>query len=171
MTKTKAMLAHKYNPNKANYPAYIQPKLDGVRCLFTAEGAFSRAGNQFMNVEHIEHDLKPVFNKYPNLILDGELYNHGLKNDFEKNSGKSIVDFFREYKINPLHMKAALLPSHGPVVWGESIEDAVENAVVLEHIAKLAYRTGILNDWPDMDSNLIKKHFFRKHGGESYYGQ
>ena len=84
MMKTKAMLAHKYNPDKADYPAYIQPKLDGVRCLFTKDGAFSRAGNQFMNVEHIEKDLKPVFNKYPNLILDGELYNHGLKDDFNK---------------------------------------------------------------------------------------
>ena len=82
--KIKAMLAHKYNEDKADYPAYIQPKLDGVRCLFTKDGAFSRAGNQFMNVEHIEYDLKPVFNRYPNLILDGELYNHGLKDDFNK---------------------------------------------------------------------------------------
>ena len=84
MTKIKAMLAHKYNPDKADYPAYIQPKLDGVRCLFTKDGAFSRAGNQFMNVKHIEKDLQVVFNRYPNLILDGELYNHGLKDDFNK---------------------------------------------------------------------------------------
>ena len=83
-TKIKAMLAHKYDPDKADYPAYIQPKLDGVRCLFTKDGAFSRAGNQFMNVKHIEKDLEVVFNRYPNLILDGELYNHGLKDDFEK---------------------------------------------------------------------------------------
>jgi len=80
----KAMLAHKYNENKADYPAYIQPKLDGVRCLFTAKGAFSRANNQFMNVEHIEQTLKPFFAKNPTAILDGELYNHGLKDDFEK---------------------------------------------------------------------------------------
>jgi len=83
-TKIKAMLAHKYDPDKADYPSYIQPKLDGVRCLFTKDGAFSRAGNQFMNVKHIEKDLEVVFNRYPNLILDGELYNHGLKDDFEK---------------------------------------------------------------------------------------
>ena len=80
----KAMLAHKYNEDKADYPAFIQPKLDGVRCLFTAKGAFSRANNQFMNVDHITKDLKPVFDRYPTLILDGELYNHGLKDDFEK---------------------------------------------------------------------------------------
>ena len=53
----KPMLAHKYNPDKIQYPAYIQPKLDGVRCVFTKDGAFSRTGKQFMNVSHIEHDL------------------------------------------------------------------------------------------------------------------
>ena len=80
----KAMLAHKYNEDKADYPAFIQPKLDGVRCLFTAKGAFSRANNRFMNVEHIEQELKPFFAKNPTAVLDGELYNHGLKDDFEK---------------------------------------------------------------------------------------
>ena len=80
----KAMLAHKYNEDKADYPAFIQPKLDGVRCLFTAKGAVSRANNQFMNVEHIEQALKPFFAKNPTTVLDGELYNHGLKDDFEK---------------------------------------------------------------------------------------
>ena len=80
----KAMLAHKYNEDKADYPAFIQPKLDGVRCLFTAKGAFSRADNQFMNVQHIEQALKPFFAKNPTAILDGELYNHSLKDDFEK---------------------------------------------------------------------------------------
>ena len=80
----KAMLAHKYNEDKAHYPAFIQPKLDGVRCLFTAKGAFSRANNQFMNVDHIEQALKPFFAKNPTAVLDGELYNHGLKDDFEK---------------------------------------------------------------------------------------
>ena len=80
----KAMLAHKYNEDKADYPAYIQPKLDGVRCLFTAKGAFSRANNQFMNVQHIEQELKSFFAANPTAVLDGELYNHGLKDDFEK---------------------------------------------------------------------------------------
>ena len=84
MENIKAMLAQKYNEDKADYPAFIQPKLDGVRCLFTAKGAFSRANNRFMNVEHIEQALKPFFAKNPTTVLDGELYNHGLKDDFEK---------------------------------------------------------------------------------------
>ena len=89
----KAMLAHKYNEDKADYPAFIQPKLDGVRCLFTAKGAFSRANNRFMNVDHIEQALKPFFAKNPTAVLDGELYNHGLKDDFEK-----IISLVRKKK-------------------------------------------------------------------------
>ena len=107
---------------------------------------------------------------YGEIPVVNDLTKNEIDNDFEKNSGKSIVDFFKKNKINPLHMKAALLPSHGPVVWGESIIDAVENAIVLEHVAKLAYRTCILTD-VKMDTNLIDKHFFRKHGENSYYGQ
>jgi DNA ligase-1 len=87
------MLAHKYNEDKADYPAFIQPKLDGVRCLFSAKGAFSRTGNQFMNVMHIEKALEPLFAKYPNIVVDGELYNHGLKDDFEK-----IISLVRKQK-------------------------------------------------------------------------
>ena len=93
----KAMLAHKYNEDKADYPAFIQPKLDGVRCLFTAKGAFSRANNRFMNVEHIEQALKPFFAKNPTAVLDGELYNHGLKDDFEK-----IISLVRKKKPTDL---------------------------------------------------------------------
>ena len=107
---------------------------------------------------------------YGEISIVDDLTKNQIDNDFEKNSGKSIVDFFKQNKINPLYMKAALLPSHGPVVWGESIEDAVDNAIVLEHIAKLAYRTCILSE-VNMDNNLIDKHFFRKHGENSYYGQ
>ena len=91
--KIKAMLAHKYNEDKADYPAFIQPKLDGVRCLFSTKGAFSRTGNQFMNVMHIEKALEPFFAKYPNAVVDGELYNHGLKDDFEK-----IISLVRKKK-------------------------------------------------------------------------
>ena len=98
----KAMLAHKYNPDKADYPAYIQPKLDGVRCLFTAKGAFSRTGKQFMNVYHIEQQLKTFFASNPNTVLDGELYNHELKDAFEK-----IISLVRKQFPKYWHRKEA----------------------------------------------------------------
>ena len=81
----KPMLAHMYNPDKAIFPCYIQPKLDGVRCIITKKGAFSRTGKEFKNIEHIKAHLKEnFFNKFPDVVLDGELYNHALKDDFEK---------------------------------------------------------------------------------------
>ena len=61
-----------------------QAKLDGVRCLFTKNGAYTRRGNKFMNVAHLEAQLFDFFQANPDVVLDGELYNHKLKNDFEK---------------------------------------------------------------------------------------
>ena len=91
----KPMLAHKYAEKRIDWskPVYIQPKLDGVRCLFTRNGAFSRTGKQFMNVAHIESALEPFFEQQPDVVLDGELYNHELKRDFEK-----IISLVRKQK-------------------------------------------------------------------------
>jgi ATP-dependent DNA ligase len=91
----KAMLAHKFDDSRIDFtrPIYIQAKLDGVRCLFTKDGAFSRNGKQFMNVRHIEMALKPFFAEQPDVVLDGELYNHKLKRDFEK-----IISLVRKQK-------------------------------------------------------------------------
>ena len=91
----KPMLAHKFDNSRVDWsqPVYIQPKLDGVRCLFTKDGAYSRAGNKFMNLVHIELALLPFFNNNPDVVLDGELYNHKLKRDFEK-----IISLVRKQK-------------------------------------------------------------------------
>ena len=95
MTKMKAMLAHKFDNNRVDWskPLYIQPKLDGVRCLITKDGAFSRTGKQFKNIAHIELSLKSFFDQQPDVVLDGELYNHDLKDDFEK-----IISLVRKQK-------------------------------------------------------------------------
>ena len=92
----KPMLAHKFDDSRVDWsqPVYIQPKLDGVRCLFTKDGAYSRAGNKFMNIAHIERALKQFFDQaHEDVVLDGELYNHELKNDFEK-----IISLVRKQK-------------------------------------------------------------------------
>ena len=91
----KPMLAHKFDDSRVDWslPVYVQPKLDGVRCLFTKQGAFSRTGKQFKNLAHIELALIPFFKQNPDVVLDGELYNHKLKNDFEK-----IISLVRKQK-------------------------------------------------------------------------
>ena len=89
------MLAHKVGKKEIDWSAknFIQPKLDGVRCIFTKVGAYSRTGKEFKNVAHLEEDLKDFFWNNPNAILDGELYNHDLKHDFEK-----IISLVRKQK-------------------------------------------------------------------------
>jgi len=91
----KPMLAHKFDNSRVDWsqPVYIQPKLDGVRCLLTKDGGFSRTGKKFMNIAHIELALIPFFKQNPDIVLDGELYNHKLKNDFEK-----IISLVRKQK-------------------------------------------------------------------------
>ena len=91
----KPMLAHKYDNSRVDWsqPVYIQPKLDGVRCLFTKNGAYSRTGKKFMNLAHIELALISFFKEQPDVVLDGELYNHKLKRDFEK-----IISLVRKQK-------------------------------------------------------------------------
>jgi L-ribulose-5-phosphate 4-epimerase len=93
-----------------------------------------------------------------------------IKNDYELTTGRAIVKRFKN--INPLEMPACLVACHGPFSWGESPQKAVENSVVLENTAKLAFGTVMLNlDITAISKSLLDKHFFRKHGKNSYYGQ
>ena len=84
MTNFKVMLAHPVGKKEFDKDSFIQPKLDGVRCYITYHGAFSRNHKRFMNVQHITDELRPLFNKYPHVVLDGELYNHEYKDNFNK---------------------------------------------------------------------------------------
>ena len=91
----KPMLAYKVDKKPVDWSekVFIQPKLDGVRCIFTKDGAYSRTGKEFKNLAHIKYDLTYFFKKNPNTVLDGELYNHRLKHDFEK-----IISLVRKTK-------------------------------------------------------------------------
>lgn len=104
--RKKPMLAYAASKKPIDYnkPVFIQPKLDGVRCVIQREDlgntgllfdvvAYSRTGKEWKNIDHILAQLKPFFKKYPKVILDGELYNHDLKDDFEK-----IISLVRKTK-------------------------------------------------------------------------
>ena len=79
------MLAHKVG-NKIDFsqPVFVQAKLDGIRCYITKDGAFTRNGKEIKNVEHVKAKLVEFFTWHPDFILDGELYNHKLKDNFNK---------------------------------------------------------------------------------------
>ena len=111
--RKKPMLAYPVSDKPIDYtkPVFMQPKLDGVRCLIQSENveyhepntgrlikaqavkAYSRTGKEWKNIDHILFNLKPWFALNPNVILDGELYNHDLKDDFEK-----IISLVRKQK-------------------------------------------------------------------------
>lgn len=77
----KPMLAHKYEGG-VSFPVYAQPKLDGIRCIATKDGLFSREGKPIHGVPHIAEALVQVFAFDETVVLDGELYNHQFKEDF-----------------------------------------------------------------------------------------
>lgn len=89
------MLAKSYRSG-VTFPVANQPKLDGIRCIARAEGLFTRQGKPIVSCPHIEAELAPYFVADPDLVLDGELYNHDLKADFEK-----LVSAIRKQKPNP----------------------------------------------------------------------
>ena len=122
--RKKPMLAYPVSSKPIDYtkPVFIQPKLDGVRCVIQYEPktirsefyagkvkAYSRTGKEWKNIQHILDELKPFFEKNPSIILDGELYNHDLRNDFEK-----IISCVRKTKPTDEHRaeSASLVQFH-----------------------------------------------------------
>jgi DNA ligase-1 len=99
MMRKKPMLAYPVSAKPIDYskPTFIQPKLDGVRCVIQYDAgvvtAWSRTGKEWKNIEHIKLNLYRFFDKFPNVILDGELYNHDLRDNFEK-----IISLVRKTK-------------------------------------------------------------------------
>jgi L-ribulose-5-phosphate 4-epimerase len=95
-----------------------------------------------------------------------------IKNDYEANTGKVIIETFKKLKYDPLEHPAALVASHGPFTWGKNVAEAVHNAGVLEFVAQLASETLRINPkLKPMQSVLMNKHFLRKHGPNASYGQ
>ena len=102
--RKKPMLAYPVSKKPIDYTdkVFIQPKLDGVRCLIQCTGdpvtgfyitAYSRTGKEWLNIDHIIEELVPFFAEHPDVVLDGELYNHDLKDNFEK-----IISLVRKTK-------------------------------------------------------------------------
>ena len=94
-----------------------------------------------------------------------------IKNEYELNTGNKIIELIKRKKINYVYCPGVLVANHGPFAWGISHELAVKNAEILEYVANLAFHTKILNPKSSIKMELVKKHFNRKHGRDSYYGQ
>ena len=95
-----------------------------------------------------------------------------VDSDYERNTGKVIVETFCDHNIDPIHVPGVLCANHGPFTWGKDAAQAVYHAVVLEEVAKMATKTELINPKVKPAPNCIRdKHFYRKHGENAYYGQ
>ncbi len=107
---------------------------------------------------------------YGSIPVVGPLSNEEIRGDYELNTGLAIVRHF--VGIDPLSMPAVLVAGHAPFTWGEDVANAAHNAVVLEEVAELAWRTRTLNPAVQpIARDVLDKHFLRKHGPNAYYGQ
>ena len=95
-----------------------------------------------------------------------------IDEDYEKNTGKVIIETFTDRGIDPAHVPGVICHSHGPFTWGKDAAQAVYHAVVLEEVSKMAILTRQVNPGATPAPKcVLEKHFLRKHGPNSYYGQ
>lgn len=111
-TLFKPMLAKKYEDVDIDFESkkiLSQPKLDGIRCIARSDGLWTRSGKEIVSIPHIWESIKDIFDAHPNLTLDGELYNHELKNDFNK-----ITSLVRKTKLKDAdyHLSKELIQYH-----------------------------------------------------------
>lgn len=95
-----------------------------------------------------------------------------IKGDYEYETGNQIISCFTERGLDYHEVEMMLVGNHAPFTWGKTAEKAVYNSAVLENIAQMAYLTEQIGNNPSrMKDSLVQKHFERKHGPHSYYGQ
>jgi len=175
MMRKKPMLAYPVNDKPINYDnnVYMQPKLDGVRCVIQYEKvdlnfdtklnsgyevkAYSRTGKEWKNIDHILFNLSPWFALNPDIILDGELYNHDLKDDFEK-----IISLVRKQKPDDIDAleSADLVQFHCYDIIDETktFEERsrfIKQTVPHNHCIKHLQTTRVCNELDDKEMHTV----------------
>lgn len=129
--------------------------------------AFAQAGLQIPALGTTHADFC-----YGDVPCTRELTKAEIENEYEKNTGLVIARHFSENEIDPAAVPAVLVKSHGPFCWGKDAKTAAYNAAVLEIVAEMALKTLSLSpSQQQISSDLLDKHYLRKHGKNAYYGQ
>lgn len=129
--------------------------------------SYAQAGRDVMNygTTHADHFQGTI--PCTRVMRDDE-----IKNNYEHNTGVVIQETFNSRGIDPSRVMACIVNNHGPFAWGSTTEQAVENALVLEVVAKMNLQTELLNGKvTTINKTLEDKHYLRKHGSGAYYGQ
>ena len=140
------------------------PSLGGiVHTHSTFATAFAQSGKEIVAYGTTHADAF-----YGNIPCTRDLTEAEISEAYEWNTGKVIAEAVRDFIAVP----GIIVKNHGVFTWGETAEKAVENAITLEEVAKMAFLTEQLNsDIQRIDQHLLHKHYLRKHGKNAYYGQ
>ncbi|MCK5702941.1 MAG: L-ribulose-5-phosphate 4-epimerase [Cyclobacteriaceae bacterium] len=106
---------------------------------------------------------------YGDIPCTRKLTNSEINSAYEEATGKVIVETF--HNLDPNTIPGVLVNNHGPFSWGSDAQDAIQNAVVMEAVAKMTYFTLKIKKVSSIDQALLDKHYLRKHGKDAYYGQ
>jgi L-ribulose-5-phosphate 4-epimerase len=144
------------------------PSINGVVHTHSTHGtAFAQAKRPIPCLGTTHAD-----NFYGDIPVTREMRPEEVAVDYELNTGKVIVERFRDGRIDPAAVPGVLVANHAPFAWGPTPEKAVENAVVLEFTAQMALAAlSLASDVEPIPAYLLDKHFLRKHGPGAYYGQ
>jgi L-ribulose-5-phosphate 4-epimerase len=142
------------------------PEIGGVSHAHSVTAtAFAQAAAEVpcLGTTHADHFNGPV--PATRFLTEAE-----VAADYEGNTGAVIVERFAG--LSPLETPAVLVAGHGPFTWGRTAGEAVQNALVLETVARMAFETRTLAPGaPPLPAHVLDKHFQRKHGSGAYYGQ
>jgi len=144
------------------------PKINGIvhtHSTYATSWAQSQRDIPIFGTTHADHITVDVPCAPP---MDDEM----IKGNYEHETGFQIMNCFTEKGLNYEEVEMVLVGNHAPFTWGKTAAKAVYNSAVLENVAQMAYLTEQINfKAPRLKDALIKKHFERKHGPDSYYGQ
>lgn len=155
-TKTHALLYKQWN------------KIGGIahtHSVYATAWAQSQRDIPIFGTTHADHNTVDIPCAQP---MSDEM----IKGNYEHETGWQIINCFREKNLHYEEVEMILVGNHAPFTWGNTAGKAVYNSAVLENIAQMAFLTEQINpSSPRLKDALIKKHFERKHGPDSYYGQ
>lgn len=159
----------KWNPS-SDTPTHLElyrqfPEIGGITHTHSRWATiFSQCG---MNIPSLGTTHADAF--YGEVPCTRKLTETEINGEYELETGKVIAEYFT--KENIMTVPAVLVNSHGPFTWGKDAMKSVENAIILEEVAMMAWHTIELNPNAKLQQELLDKHYLRKHGKNAYYGQ
>ncbi len=161
----------KWNPS-SDTPTHLElyrqfPKIGGITHTHSIHAvAFAQAGRDIpvLGTTHADYF-------YGDIPCARELTKEEVETDYELNTGKVIVETFKNRGFDPMAIPGAVVKNHGPFAWGKDAAQSVYHAVVMETIAEMDIKTLLLNPDAEIRQYVLDKHYSRKHGPNAYYGQ